>query len=298
VNNEFDLNLLRIFSKVLELGSFTQAALVLKQPKSRVSKAITRLEEQMKVQLIRRTTRSVSATTAGQNFFHKIYPLLKDIDNELLQVSEDRCELSGVLRLSVPEDFGHTLLGDLINDFNELYPDIQFNVIISDTFVDLTKHNIDLAFRIGKLDDSSLIQKKIGNVELILVATPEYLKKYPAPLIKKDLTQHKLLTFIKFDQSAEFDPLNEIINQRELKSRFACTSFPLLLTMAMKDAGIALIPDFYCRQQLLSGDLIRVLPTFSTGRRSIHLVYPPSKSMPRRLRTFIDFASNKLQSHF
>jgi len=298
VNNQLDLNLLKTFTKVLELGSFTQAARVLKQPKSRISKAISRLEKELNVQLLRRTTRSVSATTAGQSLYLKTYPLIKDMEAELSQLTEQSQKLQGILRLSAPEDFGHTLLGDLITDFNDLYPEINFDVILANDFVDLTKQNIDLAFRIGKLDDSNLIQKKIGNVELILVATPEYLKKYGSPLTKKDLGHHKMLTFIKLDQHIEFDPLGEIIMQADLKTRFACNSFPVLFSLVMKHKGIALIPDFYCREQLLSGMLVRVLPTFSAGRRGIHLIYPPSKSMPLRLRTFIDFASNKLQSHF
>lgn len=298
MNNQIDLNLLKVYAKVLELGSFTQAAKALKWPKSRVSKSIIRLEQMLNTQLIKRTTRSVSITREGELFYQKISPHLKAMEDEMMRINEDANKMMGTIRLSAPEDVGHTILGDLISEFNELYPEIKFDVILANEFVDLNKLKIDLAFRIGKLEDSNLIQKKIGDVELVLAATSDYLKKYGTPLTKKDLSQHKLLTFIKMDAVIDFDPLEEIIGKGDLKSRFGCNSFPMIYNQMKKHKGIALIPDFYCRDEFLRGDIIRVLPTFSAGRRSIHLIYTPTTSMPKRIRTFIDFASERLQTLF
>lgn len=298
MNNQIDLNLLRTYVKVLELKSFTKAALAMKWPKSRVSKSITRLEQMLNTQLIKRTTRAISITKKGEEFYQKIIPHLKAMEDEMKQLNEDSSKMIGTIRLSAPEDVGHTILGDLISDFNEVYPEIKFDVILANDFIDLNKLNIDLVFRIGKLEDSNLIQKKIGNVELLLVATPEYLKKNGTPLTKKDLEKHKLLTFIKLDAITDFDPLEEIIGKSDLKSRFGCNSFPMIYNQMKKNKGIALIPDFYCREDFLRGDLIRVLPTFSAGRRAVHLIYSPTTSMPKRLRAFIDFASERLQTLF
>ena len=171
-----DYNLLKTFSKVAELGSFTQAAKVLNHPKSRVSRAISRLENELDVQLIRRTTRKTTLTSSGQEFFHNIHPLLNSINNEITKVSNQQHEMSGTIRITTSQDIGQALVSKVISLYNSKYPNVQFDTIITNDFLDLVKENIDIAIRAGKLKDSTLIQKKFISTHFIIVCSKKYLE--------------------------------------------------------------------------------------------------------------------------
>jgi LysR family transcriptional regulator for bpeEF and oprC len=297
-NNDLDLNLLKTFSKVLEVGSFTQAAGALKQPKSRVSKAIARLEKELGVQLIQRTTRSVTPTHSGKELYARIALHLQEIEKETVAITQKENKVEGIIRIAASEDIGHSILVDIIEEFNKRYPLVSFEILISNDLINLQKERIDLAFRISKLKDSSIIQKKIGSVELIFTATPGYLKKFGTPSNLRELIDHKVFTFFKTDSQQDFDPIAEILKKDELKFRLSCNSFILLYSQTLKGRGIGLIPDFYCRDDFSKESLVRVLPAFSVGKRNIHVVYPAAKNIPVRTRKFLDFSAEKLKGHF
>ncbi len=282
-----DLNLLRIFCKVAELGSFTKAAKQLNQPKSRISRAVTRLEEDLKVHLIRRTTRQMTLTDTGQALFKKSYYLLDSLQNELQEIAQDRTAISGLLRIAAPEDFGQGVLGHVIPRFLELYPDMQFELMFSNEYQDLVAQQIDVAFRIGALKDANLIKRKLGSTRVILVASPEYLTTYGRPLQIDELHKHKLLSF-----QLENDPeciFAEYFPAQGFVPCIKSNHFSVLLQMALQHRGIASLPEFFVYQDLKAGNLERVLDSWSTETYPIHLLYPPTRQMPLKTRCFIDF---------
>ena len=283
-----DYNLLKTYSKVAELGSFTKAALELKQPKSRVSRAISRLEAELGVQLLRRTTRQTSLTTDGQQFFQKIKPLLNQLKEEINYLSSHQNEVTGVLRITAPEDMGETLVTEMISQFSKLYPKVEVQIIITNEFLDLTKQNIDLAFRVGKLNDSNLIQKKLANVQLILVASPQYLKNNGEPKELKNLEEHRFLSFKDFDKRVLVGKLPKGIN---LKPSLRSDSFSILLRTALCGGGITALPDFYCKKFIKNGELVKLFPKWNPDKDTIHMLYPPTKNLPLKVRKFIDIAN-------
>jgi len=289
-----DLNLLRTFSKVAELGSFTKAALYLKQPKSRVSRAITRLELDLNTQLIHRTTRSTKLTEAGQELFIKTKSLLSQLSTEVDAISNEIHELSGSLKVSAPDDFAQLVLPAIISEFKELHPHINFEIVASNEKIDLTVHEIDIAFKIGKLADSTLINKKIGKVSTILAASPKYLSKFGVPKKLTDLKEHQLLSF---KNRNNYDLLDLLYDKFSTKGRFkpfiSCNSFPMIYNFACADKGVALLPDFFCKSALGEGKLIRVLSDWEGSTSDLQIVYLPNKNLPAKVRAFIDFAAEK-----
>ncbi len=279
-NNKIDYNLLKTFHKVSELGSFTRASEVLKQPKSRVSRAISRLEEKLGVQLIRRTTRRTSLTSAGKTFYENISPLLNSLDSELANVQNHQTEMSGLIRLTASEDIAQTLLPKIISKFNSKHPRVEIQTLITNDFLDLAKENIDLSFRAGKLQDSILIQKKIMAVSFILVCSKKYLQKFGKPQNLKDLNSHKFLSFTPGERTWLEDDL-------DIKPFLKSDSIPMLLNMAINNDGITALPDYFCKDALKSGALVRIFPSWSSKSENIHMLYHPLKNSSKKIKIFI-----------
>jgi LysR family transcriptional regulator for bpeEF and oprC len=285
---QMDYNLLKTFSKVVELGSFTQAAKYLGQPKSRVSRAISRLESELNVQLIRRTTRKSSLTSSGLEFYKEISPLLNSINNELIKVSNQQIEMSGVIRITTSESIAQTLVAQVISAYQLKYPKVYFEIIITNDYLDLTKENIDIAFRAGKLQDSSLIQKKFISTNFILVSSTKYLEYNPLPTKLEDLQHHKLLSFKGFEKTI----FNKSI---DYKPKVVSDSFSVLLKMTLNHEGITFLPNFLCQEYLENKTLSRVIPTWKSKTSNIHILYPPSRNISKRVKAFLELA-NELYS--
>lgn len=275
-----DYNLLKVFAKVAELGSFTQAAKILNYPKSRVSRAISRLENELGVQLIRRTTRKTSLTNSGKELFQNMSPLLKGLDAELTHVSNQHNDLSGIIRLTASQDIGQTLVTQSISAFNAKHPNVRFETIITNDFLDLTQENIDIAFRAGKLTGSHLIQKEILRARFIIVCSKEYRDTYGQPNKLEDLASHKFLSFKNKEQ--EFLEKDITLNPVVISD-----SFPMLLNMALSHFGITILPDFFCETYLNDKKLVQLLPKWTSKTGTIHLLYPPSKTIPKKINAFI-----------
>lgn len=282
-----DLNLLRIFCKVAELGSFTKAARQLNQPKSRISRAVTRLEEELNVHLIRRTTRQMTLTDAGLSLFKKSYYLLDSLQQELRDISQDQTEMSGLLRVAAPEDFGQGVLGHVVPAFLELYPDMQFELVFSNEYQDLVAQQIDLCFRIGPLKEANLIKRKLGSTRVIMVASAEYLNTFGRPVQLDDLHKHKLLSF-----QLENDPeciFAEHFPTQNFVPSVKSNHFSVLRQMALQHRGLATVSEFFVYQDLKSGQLERCLDRWASEAYDIHLLYPPTRQMPVKTRRFIDY---------
>ncbi|MBT4763215.1 MAG: LysR family transcriptional regulator [Bdellovibrionaceae bacterium] len=280
-----DYNLLKTFSKVAELGSFTQAAKVLNHPKSRVSRAISRLENELDVQLIRRTTRKTTLTSSGQEFFHNIHPLLNSINNEITKVSNQQHEMSGTIRITTSQDIGQALVSKVISLYNSKYPNVQFDTIITNDFLDLVKENIDIAIRAGKLKDSTLIQKKFISTHFIIVCSKKYLENFGSPTTLEDLKNHKFLSF----KGLEREFFNKSIR---ITPVVTTDSIPMLLNMILNNDGIGILPSFFCKEHLEDKTLVQIIPTWKSKTGHLRILYPPNKNIPHKVKAFIDIATS------
>lgn len=278
-----DYNLLKTFAKLSELGSFTQAAKVLKQPKSRVSRAISRLESELGVELVRRTTRKTSLTSVGEELYRNISPHLNEIRNELIRISDKQEEMVGTIRITTSDAFAQNSLTKIISEYNSMYPNVKFEMVITNEYVDLVKENIDLAFRAGKLIDSTLMQKKFMPTCFILVCSNDYIKKYSAPSILDEIQNHKYLSF---------KPLEKLFkdNGVHINPILVTDSLPMLQKMVLNGDGIAMLPDFLCQNYINSKKLVRVIPSWQSKSENVHILYPPTKNLSKKVKEFIRIA--------
>ncbi|MCO4793486.1 MAG: LysR family transcriptional regulator [Bacteriovoracaceae bacterium] len=281
-----NLNLLKTFIKVAELGSFTKAAKLLNQPKSRVSRTITRLEEDLRVELIKRSTRSISLTEAGLNLFQETRCLIADLESKIETITSEGEDITGVLSIAAPIDIGESFLSPLLNEFKQVHPNISFRIFLSDSYTDLTAYNIDVAIRVGNLKDSSLIQKKLVSSQLILAASSDYLHKMGTPKSLKDLKNHNVISFFNENQT---DPLSEIYKKYSVEPVYRVNSFPLIKDLISESSGIGIIPNTICKREFSSGKFIHILKQWAHEKSTIQLVYPPTKNIPPKTRAFVDF---------
>lgn len=279
-----DLNLVKTFVKLAQTGSFTQAAKALGQPKSRVSRAISRLERELSTQLVRRTTRQTSLTDEGEKFFQATHRIISNLEQEIDSVLESGDELSGTIRITAPEDLAQAYLPSLLARYAREHPRVDIQTMITNEYVDLVKHNVDLAFRIGILKDSNLIQKKLQKVSLILVATPEYLKTWGTPQRLEDLVDHVFLPFHTWKQIPELVKL-------ELEPKMMGDSFVFLVNMALQHIGITMLPDFYAKTYIQKGELVHLISSFEGNPNQLNLLYPTRKTSAR-VRSLIKMVSD------
>ena len=284
-NNKIDYNLLKTFYNVIKTESFTKAAALLNQPKSRVSRAISRLENQLGVDLIRRTTRKTSATSIGKEFYKNISPILKILNNELIKVTNYQKEMTGTLRITAPQDIAQTVVAKIISSFNIKYPNIQIQSVVTNELLDLTKENIDLSFRAGRLTNSNLIQKKLMNVNFIFVSSKSYIEKNGYPIRLNDLNKFKFLSFKNMEQLWFKNKIN-------VKPFLLTDSIPMLLSMVLNSDGITILPNYFCKDYLESGKIIRVFPNLKSPTETIHMLYHQNKNVSNIVKKFIENASN------
>lgn len=291
---DFDLNEMAIFAHVVEAGSFTGAAKNLGLPKSTVSRKITQLEERLGVRLIQRTTRSLRLTDIGDSYYKHCSRILKDIDEANIAVTQMQNTPMGTLRIAAPVLFGSTVLASLVAAYMEEHPQVDIELNLSDARIDLIQDGMDVAFRVGKLEDSSLIGRFLGDVRGVLCASPDYIKRHGMPKDPSDLANHSLLTANMAPVWEMKSPEGERISY-SVKARLTVNDFASLYTLALSGAGIAPLPMLMANAALESGDLVQVLADWPTDSRAIHILYPSNRHLSIKVRSFVDFIIEQMR---
>jgi DNA-binding transcriptional LysR family regulator len=298
-----DLNSLIIFAEVAEANSFSEAARRLKMPTSTVSRRIADLETQLGVRLIDRSTRGLRLTNVGSELLEharRTVELSEAIDNI---ASNHLSKISGTLRLSAPPSISDSLLVPLTGAFQASYPDVRIQIFISERFVDHIADGIDLAFRVGgRLEDSSLVARKILTYRNQLVASPEYLKKSRPPQIPQDLLGHRLFSFLrrgKPESTWMFSHVNGKDKGTVTFQPFVCMNdYAGLAYALLKGAGIGDLPPIVQPQLLRDGQLIEVMPKWRLRTVNLWLVHLGNRFTRRSVRVFKEFAAQMVPKLF
>lgn len=287
-----DLNGALTFVRVVQAGSFSAAAKNLKMPVSTVSTKIARLEEELKVSLLRRTTRKLHLTEAGERFFAHAARAISELQEAQASTSAEHGEPQGSLKITATVDLGTTILPELVSKFLEQYPLVNIEFVLTDRVVDLVGEGVDLGIRAGHLEDSSLVSKKLGITYFVAYASPAYLKKQGTPKKPQDLENHDCLVFaVSHDSSTWKLHSGSKVAQVEVKSRCAANNLAALHRMALCGQGIALLPSFLCTSDVEEGRLVPLLDGWTAERVPVSIVYPTQSFVPRALRTFVDYLS-------
>lgn len=285
-----DLNSLPVFRAVVESGSFAGAARALGLPKSTVSHKVAALEHDLGVSLITRTTRRLRLTEAGERYFNAIVRSLGELQLAGSEAVEEQAKPGGLLRITAPAELGKVIARPLIDRFIREHPQVNVELAFTDRIVDLVRENFDLAFRAGQLEDSNLKAKRLGISEFQCFASPAYLRRQGVPAKPQDLAlEHDALVFTTLTPDGVWE-LRQ--GEREaniaVRARIRANDLVALRELATAGYGIALLPDYFAEPEVRSGRLVRVLPQWFAERAPLHLVYPPLRYMPPKVRAFID----------
>jgi DNA-binding transcriptional LysR family regulator len=286
-----DLNLLGLFVAVAETGSFSEAARRLGLPKSSVSRGVASLEASVGAQLLHRTTRHVSLSTAGAALYERAAPLLASLKEAAGTLPEREEAPSGELRLTAPHDMGATFLPEVIARFTARYSSVRVDCRLTNRNVDLVAEGFDLALRASgsKLADSSLRVRRLSAIDVQLFASPAYLARRGTPRAPEDLAHHDIVAFRGLKLPGELG-LSE-------KNAHVLGDDMLFLREAVKaGAGIALLPTFLAQADVTSGQLVRVLPRYTQPSASLVMLYPRTRLVPRKVSAFRDFLAEFLKS--
>ncbi|ABC91328.1 probable transcriptional regulator protein, LysR family [Rhizobium etli CFN 42] len=292
-----DLNDIVIFARVVEAGSFTVAARLLAMPKTTVSRRIAALEREFGVRLLQRTTRSLRLTDAGRLYYEESSEALRTLEQANLRLAEARAEPAGTIRISAPVGFGGHFLAAAIFDFLAAYPKTKVELRLTDDRLNLIENGIDLAFRTGILEDSTLIARKLGSTYRILCASPGYLARCGTPGRPADLTAHDCV--IAGPSAANAPWVLEGADIREtvtVSGRFAANEMQAVMAAAIAGYGIAQLPHGVAEACIADGRLRRVLDGYTTPAGGLHVVYPSSQHLSPLVKAFIDLAATRLNA--
>ncbi len=279
------------FCAVAEVGNFTGAASKLDTSVAQVSRKVASLEKQLGVKLLQRTTRSVSLTEAGSLYFEHAFPALKSLENAQLAVSALQKTPQGLIRLTAPVAFGEAFIAPLLNAFMKQYAGISVQCTFSNDKLDIVEQGLDLAIRIGTLEDSTLVAKKLATRRLYVCASPAYLEYHPVPLALDELKHHTLLVGSQAYWRFVVDNQPQTLS---VQGRVKYNSGNALRSAALEGLGITQLPGFYVREDLKCGNLIEVLPDYKDKQEAIWAVFPSNRNVAPKIRLLIDFMSQNI----
>jgi DNA-binding transcriptional LysR family regulator len=284
-----DLNDIAVFVRVAQFASFSRAAHSLGMPVSTVSRKVTSLEEQLGVTLLQRTTRKLSLTAQGRAYFHQCSEPLEHLFDAEQVLTQAQRQPEGLLKISVPVILGQESFYKFVSAFLKRYPRIRIDLFVTNQFLDLVAENIDASIRFGELRDSTIVAQRLGKSVRYLVAAPEYLEGRAPPLRPEDLKGHQCVLLNGRNNEAEWHLVSgrKSINLH-VSGPVSSRDFEAVSAFTYQGHGIGLLPSTYCDDRIKRGQLIRLLPDWSSPEIFVHAVYPTRRFLPSRLEVFLD----------
>ena len=285
-----DLNEIALFVRVVEAGSFAGAARLLHLPRATVSRRIAHLEDSLGTRLLQRTTRSLGLTDAGRRYFERCRDALATVEEANGQLAGAQLVPSGTIRISAPADSDGLYLSDLVAEFLRQHPRVKVELLLTDERLNLVRERIDVAFRMGKLSDSTLIVRKLGTSDWLICASPKYLKAAGLPRTPADLARHSCVVHGPSIEGATWSlrgPKGAAVVQ--LNAAVAANTMSFVREAALAGLGIVLLPGPMVAPYLRSGALVRILEPYRRAATSIQLVYPTRRHLSAATKAFIDF---------
>ena len=293
-----DLFDLKVFVRAVELQSLAAAARSLKASKTSVSRSLVRLEESVGMALIERTTRNLRPTDAGALFYPYAHRILTDVEEADAAMSSFAGAPRGTLRVSTSVSFSQCILAPMLPSFLERYPAVRVVIDVDDRRVDLLAQQTDLAIRLGKLEDSALIARRIATFELWFCASPDYLAERGTPTEVRDLSAHRFVgrddVVLRLPTTPSAKPHDE--EYVEVSPELVIPDAVTLQAVLLKGAGIGRLPDFLADPMIHAGKLARVFPGLAPQVIEAYAVYPSHRSLSAKVRAFIDALVDYLDS--
>lgn len=286
---------IRVFTRVVEAGTFTKAADLLKMPNSTVTKLVQNLEDHLRVKLLNRTTRRVTVTNEGAAYYERMLRILQEMDDVEASVANTQASPRGRLRIDVSAGMACHILIPALPKFYARYPDIQLDIGVSDRPVDLIADNVDCVLRGGTLSDQSLVARRIGMFSFVTCATPAYLEQHGVPQHPSELENgHKLVQyfFASNGRLAPFD-FNRTGERIEIKGNYAVAvnDSNAYFAATLASLGVSQPPRFLVQPYLERGELVEILSDWGIDLVPMYVVYPPNRHLSAKLRVFVDWVA-------
>ena len=280
---------MRAFVAVVEAGGFSAAARRTGVSKAMVSKQVGKLETDLGIRLLHRTTRRVNATSTGQAYFEQCRPLVEEVDELDTAMHSNTAEPMGALRVTAPVSFAELHLMRTVSDFSGRYPKVRVDLILSDSFVDLVDERIDMVVRIGALEDSTLVARKLGNMSLLVCAAPGYLDKHGEPTHPEQLANHLCVVDSNHPTGTRWT-LGDTGNAAtvDVKAKALVNSVRAARALALLGNGIRYLPSFAIADDIAKGRLQRLLPDHESVPLGIYAIYPHRRHLSAKVRLFIE----------
>ncbi len=280
------------------MGGFSKAAKKLGMPNSTVSSKVSTLEKRLATTLIQRTTRQFKVTQGGQSFYEMCIKGLQEIQNAEREMISSQAEPQGLIRVTAPVELGSKVLPAVFSRYLASFPKVQVEIELTDGISDLVGEKFDVALRVGKLGDSSLMARKVGLVNYGLFAAPKYLKARGTPMQPQDLRQHTCLTFDPIGAEEWKLESKRRSEKVAISGRVGLNNLSALNEFILQGDGIAYFPSFLVKDELASRKLVRVLPEWGSKPRPLHIVYPAQKHLSPKLKAFLSLAVEMLKDSF
>jgi DNA-binding transcriptional LysR family regulator len=283
-----DLDNILIFVKVAQYESISRAARSLSMPISTVSRRLSVLESQLGVTLLRRTTRRVSLTAQGREYFNECQEPLSLLQEAERVLTETQKKPEGLLRVTVPVVLNHESFLQFLSEFLRAHSGIRIDLHITNTFLDLIAENVDVAVRFGDLPDSSVVAKRLGQNVRYVVAAPEYLKGRARPTEPADLARHECVMLNAKNNETQWELVSGRRKARvHVSGPISSRDLHTVNTFVLRGHGIGIVPTIYCEDDIARGRLVRLLPKWTSPPIPVFAVYPSRRFLPSRLSVFL-----------
>jgi DNA-binding transcriptional LysR family regulator len=295
-----ELNRMAIFAKVVELGSFSGAATALQIGNSVVSHHVTALEKSAGIQLLNRNTRSLALTEEGRRFYENCQRMMDAAKNAFTDVHSHKGSPRGTVRVTAPYNLGVSFLSRCFGGFHDLYPGIDFDLVLDDSIVNLIEEGFDLALRVGWLAETRMQAVRLASFSMVPCATPAFLKKHGTPRKPEDLAG---LPWVSITQLSH--PQRLTLESRSSRRRTVRLN-PAIRTntgiaarqLILEGKFTGVVPDYSVKNELAKGTLIRLLPDWRSREGAISAVFPHRDHLPTKTRVLIDFLKAEFRKHY
>ncbi|MGA0572793.1 LysR family transcriptional regulator [Variovorax sp. VNK109] len=287
---------MRVFARVVEAGTFTKAAESLDMPKGTVTKLVQHLEARLKVKLLNRTTRRVMVTPEGAAYYERTLRLLNDLDDIEASMSNAQVKPSGRVRVDVGSSVARLIIIPALPDFYAKFPDIQLDLGVSDRPVDMVTENVDCVLRAGDLMEQSLVARRIGNIGLVTVASPDYIRRHGEPTHPQQLDQDGHRTVNYFSARTGRPYPHEFVKggeQLEISGRYqvSVNESNAHIAAVLAGLGVGQTAAFSAAPYIASGEMVEVMKDWTRPALPIYVVYPPNRHLSAKVRAFVDWAA-------
>jgi DNA-binding transcriptional LysR family regulator len=289
---------MQAFVAVVQAGSFVQAAQRLDTSKAVVSRLVLELEAMLGTRLLNRTTRRLSLTDAGSDYLERCRQILEDVQDANTAASAGASQITGRLKINAPLSFGNLHLAPLWGEFLKLHPQVELDIALTDRVVDLVDEGFDMAVRIALLASSTLVSRKLAHDEVLLCASPTYLRNATRIETLDDIAQHSVMAYSGWS-GGDVWTLSDTQGKTHsvtTRPRLRANSGDTCRAAALADQGLIYQPGFLVGDDVRSGRLVRILPALQGPTLGIHAVYPTRKQLPGKVRAMVDFLVNAFKT--